>query len=107
MNLSKRKRLEAAGWRIGSAQDFLRLSDHEATFVDLKLRLAKALAARRAKDRLTQSQVAKLLKSSQSRVAKLEAGDPSVSADLHLPRRPRRCPRRSPSPTGSQAVNPG
>jgi predicted XRE-type DNA-binding protein len=82
MNSARRKRLQDAGWRVGTAQEFLQLSDEEAAFVDLKLALARALAARRERSRLTQTQVAKLLGSSQSRVAKMEAGDATVSADL-------------------------
>ncbi len=82
MNKAKRRRLEAAGWRVGSTQDFLGLTDEEAAFIDLKLSLARALAARRTRSRLTQTHVARLLGSSQSRVAKMEAGDASVSTDL-------------------------
>jgi predicted XRE-type DNA-binding protein len=82
MDIAKRKRLERAGWKVGTTQEFLGLSDAEASYVEMKLRLARAFAARRTKRRVTQAQVAKLLKSSQSRVAKIEAGDPSVSADL-------------------------
>ena len=82
MQTAKRRRLEAAGWKVGSTQEFLSLTDHDSLYIDVKLALARALAARRAKDNLTQVQVAKRLRSSQSRVAKMEAGDKSVSADL-------------------------
>jgi transcriptional regulator with XRE-family HTH domain len=41
-----------------------------------------SLRAYRKQRQLTQMDLAKLLKSSQSRVAKMEAGDPSVSLDL-------------------------
>jgi len=82
MRESKKKRLEAKGWRVGSAKEFLGLSAEEEAFIDLKLRLADRLRRRRIRRRLTQSQVAKLLHSSQSRVAKMESGDPSVSLDL-------------------------
>jgi hypothetical protein len=82
MQAGKRKRLEAAGWKVGSAQEFLGLTDHDSAYIDVKIALARALAARRAERKLTQVQVAKRLRSSQSRVAKMEAGDPSVSADL-------------------------
>jgi ribosome-binding protein aMBF1 (putative translation factor) len=78
----KRRRLEAKGWRVGSVQEFLRLSDEEAAYVDLKVRLATGLRDRRQRRRLTQADLAKRLRSSQSRVAKMEAGDPSVSLDL-------------------------
>jgi len=82
MRESKRRRLEAKGWRVGSAADFLSLSPEEAAYVELKLRLADRLKQRRRQRTLTQSGLARLVKSSQSRVAKMEAGDPSVSIDL-------------------------
>lgn len=82
MREEKRRRLEAKGWKVGSTQEFLRLTDEEAAYIELKLRLAENLRERRRRARLTQVDLARLLKSSQSRVAKLEAGDPSVSLDL-------------------------
>ena len=82
MNKNKQKRLESAGWRIGSAEEFLGLSEEEAAYIDLKLTLSKNVRLRREENRLTQIELARRLKSSQSRVAKLEAGDPSVSLDL-------------------------
>jgi ribosome-binding protein aMBF1 (putative translation factor) len=82
MNAAKRKRLEAAGWSVGSAKDFLKLSPEEAAFVELKLRLSDSLKRRRQNKNLSQAALAKKIKSSQSRVAKMEAGDPSVSIDL-------------------------
>lgn len=81
MDAAKRKRLEAKGWKVGDAQGFLGLSDAEAAFVDIKARVAMAFAARR-RARFTQVEAAKLIGSSQSRVAKMEKGDPSVSLDL-------------------------
>lgn len=47
-----------------------------------RLKLADGLKARRSRKKLTQVELAKSLGSSQSRVAKMEAGDPSVSVDL-------------------------
>ena len=82
MRESKRKRLEAKGWQIGDAADFLSLSPEEVAYVELKLRLADRLKERRRRRTLTQSQLARLVKSSQSRVAKMEAGDPTVTVDL-------------------------
>jgi predicted transcriptional regulator len=84
LNRTKRARLQAKGWKVGSAEDFLGLSPEEGAFVELKLALSDALRARRASSRLTQAQLAKRLQSSQSRVAKMESGDPSVSVDLLL-----------------------
>jgi phage-related protein len=84
MNKTKRAHLAAAGWRIGSAADFLELSAEEAAFVETKLALSESLRARRAAQHLSQAALAKRLKSSQSRVAKMEAADPTVSVDLLL-----------------------
>ena len=82
MKAEKRKRLERAGWRIGDAGEFLGLSDDEAQFVEIKLALARRLRELREKRNWTQADVAKLVGSSQSRVAKMEAADPTVSVDL-------------------------
>src|SRR2546428_14025181 len=82
MRDEKRRRLEAKGWKVGTAKDFLGLSDEEVAYVELKLRLADSLRNRRRRRRITQMALAKALRSSQSRVAKMEAGDPSVSIDL-------------------------
>jgi transcriptional regulator with XRE-family HTH domain len=48
----------------------------------MKLALSETLRSWRAKKRLTQSELAKQLRSSQSRVAKMEAADPTVTLDL-------------------------
>ncbi len=82
MREEKRRALERKGWKVGSVQDFLRLSAEEAAYVELRLRLASGLRERRQRRRLTQVELARMIKSSQSRVAKMEAGDPSVSIDL-------------------------
>jgi DNA-binding XRE family transcriptional regulator len=78
----KRRRLEAKGWKVGTAQEFLRLNPEEAAYIELKLRLAMGLREWRQRRRLTQADLAKRLQSSQSRIAKMEAGDPTVSLDL-------------------------
>ena len=82
MNKSKRTRLEARGWRVGSAKEFLGLSPEEAALVETRLSLSRALRSRRVAHGLTQGELARKLKSSQSRVAKMEAGDKTVSIDL-------------------------
>lgn len=82
MNIDKKKRLERTGWAVGSATDFLRLSPEEASFIELKLALAAGIREVRERNGLTQTEVAARLGSSQSRVAKMEAGDRSVSLDL-------------------------
>lgn len=76
------ERLRADGWKVGSAASFLQLSDEERRLVDLKLSLSRAVRRSRAKRKLSQSDLAGRMKSSQSRIAKIEAGDPSVSLDL-------------------------
>ena len=82
MKQSKRKKLEAAGWAVGSAQEFLGLSDADAALIEVKLALSRSLRDRRQRRGVSQVELAKRLQSSQSRIAKMEAGDPSVSMDL-------------------------
>jgi len=82
MDKAKQKRLEAKGWKVGTTTDFLRLSAEEARYIELKLALSEHLKKRRMRKKLTQEQLAKMMSSSQSRVAKMEAGDPTVSLDL-------------------------
>jgi len=82
MKQHKRMKLARAGWKVGDAADFLDLDVAEASFVDLKLGLAGALRARRKHLGLSQVEAAKQLGSSQSRVAKMEIADESVSLDL-------------------------
>ncbi len=82
MKTTKIERLKAEGWKVGSAEDFLKLSDEEAQLVALKLSLINAVKKSRIKRKLSQIELAQRMKSSQSRVAKIEAGDPSVSLDL-------------------------
>ncbi|MFN8177212.1 MAG: helix-turn-helix domain-containing protein [bacterium] len=82
MDPTRKKRLAKAGWRVGTAREFLGLSPSEAALLELKLALATELRRRREKEGLTQAKLARRLASSQSRVAKMEAGDPTVSLDL-------------------------
>jgi len=82
MKPEKQRKLEAAGWRIGDARDFLDLSPSEAEFVEIKLALARRLRQIREEHHWTQAEFAKKVGSSQSRVAKMEAGDRTVSVDL-------------------------
>jgi len=79
---AKRKKLEDNGWKVGSAADFLGMSDEEAAYIELKLKLASCLKAARIRRHLTQKEFARRIDSSQSRVAKMETGDRSVSLDL-------------------------
>ncbi len=82
MDTAKQKRLEAAGWVVESTADFLDLSPEEMAYIELRVRLSDALKERRKARRLSQAALATTVKSSQSRVAKMEAGDPSVTIDL-------------------------
>jgi hypothetical protein len=84
MDAIKKRRLEAAGWKVGNAREFLGLSDEENEIIELKIRLADAVKTQRIRRELTQQRLASLLRTSQSRIAKIEAGDPSVSVDLML-----------------------
>jgi DNA-binding XRE family transcriptional regulator len=82
MDKNKRKRLEEKGWQVGTVADFLGLTPEESTYVELKLALSANLRKWREEKQLTQVELAERIQSSQSRVAKMEAGDPSVSLDL-------------------------
>jgi Helix-turn-helix domain len=84
MKTRKRGKLESHGWRVGSAAEFLALTPEEAALVETKLALSRSLRARRTKQGMSQTALGRHLKSSQSRVAKMEAADPSVSVDLLL-----------------------
>ena len=82
MKKTKRESLERKGWRVGSVASFLELSEAESALVELKLLLGRSLRERRTKHGLTQLELARQLRSSQSRIAKMEAADSSVSVDL-------------------------
>jgi len=82
MKKAKQKKLEAKGWKVGSASDFLNLTSEEVAYIDLKLSLSEGLKSRRKGKKMSQLELAKMMQSSQSRIAKMEAGDPSVSMDL-------------------------
>jgi DNA-binding XRE family transcriptional regulator len=82
LKADKQKRLENAGWQVANAREFLELSDDEAQFVEIKLALAHRLRELRERRQWTQADLAKRVGSSQSRVAKMEAADPTVSVDL-------------------------
>jgi len=82
MKKNKRMKLEGAGWRLGSAAEFLNLTKEEASLIEMKIGLADSIRKRRRARKLTQTQLAKRLGSIQSRVAKMETADASVSMDL-------------------------
>jgi DNA-binding XRE family transcriptional regulator len=82
MRPSKRKKLQRAGFKVGTVQQFLGLSDEEAALIEMKARLVETLAAARKAAGLTQQQLARRMGSSQSRLAKIEAGAADASMDL-------------------------
>lgn len=84
MDAQKKQILEAKGWKVGSVKEFLNLSDEEVAFIELKLSLSRKVRELRTEKKLTQKETARLIGSSQSRIAKIEAGDPSVSIDLQV-----------------------
>jgi hypothetical protein len=82
MDNKKQKALEAAGWRIGDAGDFLGLTDEERQLVELRVTIARSVRRLRENQNLTQQQLAAKIRSSQSRVAKIETAAADVSLDL-------------------------
>ena len=82
MDTAKRERLEKAGFRVGTVAEFLGLTPEESELVEIKVALTSALKTQRGKSDLSQVQLAEKIGSSQSRIAKMEAGDPHVSLDL-------------------------
>ena len=82
MDEVKRKKLAAKGWKVGTAPEFLELTPDETAYIEMKVALSASLRAQRTKARISQAELARRIKSSQSRVAKMESGDPGVSIDL-------------------------
>jgi predicted XRE-type DNA-binding protein len=81
MNTAKRKALEALGWQIGDAADFLEMTDAERQLLDARVELALAIRRQREASHLSQKELGTLLKTSQPRVAKIERAAPDVSLD--------------------------
>ena len=82
MDKRKKRKLASRGWKTGSVAEFLNLSAEESAYIEMKLALSNELRERRKRNKLTQAELAEAIESSQSRVAKMEAGDPTVSIDL-------------------------
>ena len=78
----KTARLEAAGWKTSTVQEFLGLSDEDMAVIEVKVALARRLRAQRTRAGMSQVEVARIVRSSQPRVAKMEAADKTVSIDL-------------------------
>jgi DNA-binding XRE family transcriptional regulator len=81
MRRSEREALEAAGWRFGDYGDFLGLSDAERQIVELRIRLSRGIREARERAGMTQADLATAMKSTQPRVARIEAGGRGVSLD--------------------------
>ena len=84
MDKRRRKKLEEMGWVIESGDEFLGLTPEESRYLDLKFALMESLRAEREARNVTQAELAKLMGSTQPRIAKMEGGDPSVSVDALL-----------------------
>lgn len=82
MNKLKKEKLAKKGWKLGSVDEFLGLSTEESAYLELKVTLSGKLKEKRIRNKLTQAEFARLIHSSQSRIAKMEAGDPTVTVDL-------------------------
>ena len=46
MRKARRHRLREKGWKVGTVQDFLELSDEESAYIELRLRLSESLRKR-------------------------------------------------------------
>ena len=84
MDAEKRERLEKAGFRVGTVAEFLGLTQAQSDLIEIKLAFTDALKRQRIASGLSQSELAEKIGSSQSRIAKMEAGDPHVSLDLMI-----------------------
>ena len=84
MDKAKKNKIESNGWKVGDVDQFLGLDSAEMAIVEMKMALAKTLIEKRKQSKITQINMAKLIGSSQSRVAKIEKADPTVSIELML-----------------------
>ena len=84
MDKDKRKKLEETGFRVGSAAQFLDLTPEEEAYIEIRLDISNLVKSQRVKRGWTQEQLARAIGSSQSRIAKIEAGDPGTSLDLMI-----------------------
>src|SRR5690606_4355215 len=78
---TKRKALEAAGWKVGDAADFLEMNAEERQLLDARVKLALAIRQQRQVHGLTQKALGAKLKTTQPRVAKIERAASDVSMD--------------------------
>jgi ribosome-binding protein aMBF1 (putative translation factor) len=81
LDAAKRKKLEAAGWKVGDAADFLGMNDEERQLLEARIELARAIRSQRERAGLSQKQLAARIQSTQPRVAKIERAARDVSLD--------------------------
>lgn len=81
MDAAKRKAVEAAGWKVGDAADFLQMSDEERQLLDARVSIALAIRRQRELLDLSQKELGARLKTSQPRVARIERAASDVSLD--------------------------
>lgn len=84
MNKKTQKKLERGGWKVGDVQEFLNLSEEEMKLIEIRIVLGKFLKKQREKNGYTQLQLARKIRSSQSRIAKMENGNNNVTIDSLL-----------------------
>ena len=84
MSKTRKEELAEAGFEETTIQKFLDLSDIDMKLIDLKIELGKLLKKQRKVKKLTQSQLADIVKTNQARIARIENADNSVSIDSIL-----------------------
>jgi predicted XRE-type DNA-binding protein len=84
MDSAKRKKLEAAGWKLGEAAEFLEMSEAERQVLDARVKLAMAVRQQRERRCLSQKELGIKLGTSQPRIAKIERAASDVSLDQLL-----------------------
>ena len=82
MKSEKKAILNKNGWKVGTTSEFLKTSPEEAAYLEIRIAFAELIKSLRKKNHLRQADLAKRLHTSQSRVAKIESADPTVSLDL-------------------------
>ena len=80
MDSKKRRRLEAAGWRVGTVPEFLGLTDAEFELVEMHVRLTDEIKRRLEKAKISQARLAEELGTSAPRLSNMLAGK-QVSTD--------------------------
>lgn len=78
LSAKKKARIEAMGGRVTTVEEWLDLTPEEVAIIDMKIRLGEELKAQRKKKRLSQEEAAKILKTSQGRVSKMERGQATL-----------------------------